>query len=72
MKVNADNVLVYSFEDVLNVIMEMSHCQGFYNRLLESIYDLMENDPDKFDAFVEQIEAEEFRSPVQVVLYFEA
>lgn len=72
MKTNTNNVLVYDFNDVLNVISEFSHYQGFYGRLLEWIYDLMESDPNEFDIFVKQIEAEEFRSPIQVVLYFEA
>lgn len=71
MKLNSNNILVYTFDDVLNVISELAYSQGFYGRLLESIYDLMEDDPYEFDIFVEQIEAEEFRSPVQVVLYFE-
>ena len=71
MKLNSDNRLVFDFNDVLNVILELSHSQGFYGRLLNTIYELMEYDPERFDMFVEEIENADFRSSLDVVMYFE-
>ena len=71
MKLNSDNILVFDFNDVLNVLSELSQSQGFYGRLLRDIYELMEYEPERFDMFVEEIESADFRSPLDVVMYFE-
>lgn len=71
MKMNLNNILVYDFNDVLNVLSELSHSQGFYGRLLRDIYELMEYEPERFDMFVEEIENADFRNPLDVVMYFE-
>ena len=71
MKMNLNNILVYDFNDVLNVLSELSQSQGFYGRLLKDIYELMEYEPERFDMFVEEIESADFRSPLDVVMYFE-
>ena len=71
MKLNSNNILVYTFDDVLNVISELAYSQGFYDRLLRDIYELMEYEPERFDMFVEEIESADFRSPLDVVMYFE-
>lgn len=71
MKMNLNNILVYDFNDVLNVLSELSQSQGFYGRLLRDIYELMEYEPERFDMFVEEIESTDFRSPLDVVMYFE-
>lgn len=71
MKMNLNNILVYDFNDVLNVLSELSQSQGFYGRLLRDIYELMEYEPERFDMFVEEIESADFRSPLDVVMYFE-
>ena len=71
MKLNSDNILVFDFNDVLNVLDELSHSQGFYGRLLRDIYELMEYEPERFDMFVEEIESANFRSPFDIVMYFE-
>lgn len=71
MKMNLNNILVYDFNDVLNILSELSQSQGFYGRLLRNIYELMEYEPERFDMFVEEIESADFRSPLDVVMYFE-
>lgn len=71
MKMNLNNILVYDFNDVLNVLSELSQSQGFYGRLLRDIYELMEYEPERFDMFVEEIESADFRNPLDVVMYFE-
>ena len=71
MKLNSDNILVFDFNDVLNVLSELSHSQGFYGRLLRDIYELMEYEPERFDMFVEEIENADFKNSLDVVMYFE-
>ena len=71
MKMNLNNILVYDFNDVLNVLSELSQSQGFYGRLLRDIYELMEYEPERFDMFVEEIENANFRNSLDVIMYFE-
>ena len=71
MKMNLNNILVYDFNDVLNVLSELSQSQGFYGRLLRDIYELMEYEPERFDMFVEEIENADFKNSLDVVMYFE-
>lgn len=71
MKLNDDLKLVLEFSDVINILSELSQSQGFYGRLLRDIYETMEYEPEYFDMFVEEIENANFRSPLDVVMYFE-
>ena len=71
MKLNDDLKLVLEFSDVINILSELSQNQGFYGRLLRDIYETMEYEPEYFDMFVEEIENANFRSPLDVVMYFE-
>ena len=71
MKLNNDLKLVLEFSDVINILSELSQSQGFYGRLLRDIYETMEYEPEYFDMFVEEIENANFRSPLDVVMYFE-
>ena len=71
MKMNLNNILVYDFNDVLNILSELSQSQGFYGRLLRNIYELMEYEPERFDMFVEEIENADFKNSLDVVMYFE-
>lgn len=61
----------YTVEQVIEVIEMLSHSQGFYGRLLEEIMYIEANDPEKFKTFKELIEGQEFKDPVDVVLFFE-
>ena len=49
----------------------LSYSQGFYGRLLEEILYIEENEPDKYGVFKGFIEKQEFKDPVDVVLFFE-
>ena len=71
MRLNDDLKLVLEFSDVINILSELSQSQGFYGRLLRDIYETMEYEPEYFDMFVEEIENANFRSPLDVVMYFE-
>ena len=61
----------YGIDQILEVIENLSHSQGFYSRLLENILYAKDNDPDTYERWVEEMEAREFKDPVGVVLYFE-
>lgn len=58
-------------EDILNVIAELSYSQGFYGRLLRDILELRDGDPDRYEEFMEVLEAKNFSEPLDVVLFFE-
>ena len=62
---------VYDVEKVIEVVQMLSHSQGFYGRLLREINYIQEYEPEKFEEFKEIIEAQEFKDPVDVVLFFE-
>lgn len=62
---------VYDVYQVIDVVKMLSHSQGFYGRLLEEIVYIRENEPEKFETFKEIIEKQEFKNPVDVVLFFE-
>ena len=71
MKLNSNNILVFDFNDVLNIISDLSYSQGVYGRLLRDIYELMEYEPERFDMLVEEIENANFRNSLDVIMYFE-
>ena len=58
-------------EAVVEVIEMLADSQGFYGRLLEEILYIEENDPLKYEIFKTVIEKQEFKTPVDVVMFFE-
>lgn len=59
--------------EILSVIRSLARSQGLYGRILEAIENLRDyGDPDKYDELVSALEAQNFKDPVDVVLYFEA
>lgn len=61
----------YGIEEVVDVIEMLSYSQGFYGRLLDEILYIEENEPRKYEVFKQLIEKQEFKDPVDVVLFFE-
>lgn len=61
----------YDIEQVVDVIEMLSYSQGFYGRLLDEIMYIEENEPKKYEVFKTIIEAQEFKDPVDVVVFFE-
>lgn len=62
----------YGVDKVLEVIERLSHSQGFYSRLLENILYLKDNEPDTYEQWKEEMEKQEFKDPLDIVLYFES
>ena len=61
----------YDIEEVVDAIEMLADSQGFYGRLLDEILYIEENEPDKYEVFKGFIEKQEFKNPVDVVLFFE-
>lgn len=57
--------------DILNVIRDLSMSKGSYGRLYRDLMECREYDPDKWDAVVAELEAQNFCDPVDVVMFLE-
>lgn len=66
-----DEMNGYDVYQVIEVIEMLSKSQGFYGRLFEEIMYMDEYEPDKFKVFAEIVEKQEFKDPVDVVMFFE-
>ena len=56
-------------EQILNAIKNLAMSQGFYGRLLETIYSV---DEDERDNFLNDLEEQNFRDVVDMVIYLES
>ena len=70
MKLN-NNIVALDFNDVIDIIHNLSYSQGFYGRLLRDIEELKKYEPEHFEMFVEEIESQNFKTALDVVMYFE-
>ena len=61
----------YDIEEVVDVIEMLADSNGFYGHLLDEILYIEENEPMKYQVFKDIIEKQEFKNPVDVVLFFE-
>ena len=58
-------------EEVLAMVLNLAHCQGFYSRLYLDLQELRREHPKSYAKTLAAWEAEKFTDPLQVVLYFE-
>ena len=58
-------------QDILDVIKDLSHSKGLYSRLYQSLNELAENDPEKYDSLMEHLQQQHFKDHVDLVMYFE-
>ena len=58
-------------DDILNVFREFAQSQGFYGRLLRDLAELEEYEPDAYEEFMQNLKAQDFRTPLDVILYIE-
>lgn len=54
-------------EDILNLIKSLANSQGFYS----NIYDIIQNEPEKGEYFLNQLESLNFKDPIDLILYLE-
>lgn len=71
MKLNSNNRYCFEFNDVIDILIELSHSQGFYGRLLRDLSEIKKYEPERFDLIVMEIESQEFTNALDVVMYFE-
>ena len=57
--------------EVLDVIVGLSHSQGFYGRLYETYMEMKRDDPEAYAQALADLEAEKFTDVLQIVRYFE-
>lgn len=57
--------------EILDTIRALARSQGFYGRLLRAILECKESDPDAYEAYAAHLEAQNFRDPIDMVLFFE-
>ena len=61
-----------TFEQIMETIYNLSFSQGFYGRLLRDIYELKDNDPDRFEELKELWEGKNFKDSLDFILYLES
>lgn len=58
-------------DDILCIIEELSHSQGFYGRLLRDMLEVKKENPQGWKEIVKELEAQHFKNTLDLVLYFE-
>ena len=59
-------------EKIMENIEMLAMSQGFYGRLLSSLYELEESNPDMYESIMSELEAQHFGSAVEMVMFFES
>ena len=58
-------------EQIMDTIKSLAHCQGTYSRLYANMCELRDNDPDRFDECMTELENQNFKDAVDLVLFIE-
>ena len=58
-------------DEIMNFIGEMSYHQGFYGRLYRDIKELEKNDEESYARLVEELESQNFKDNLDLVMYLE-
>ena len=59
------------YNEIKQVIQNLAQSQGFYGSLLNAMNDAEENDIDQFNQMADYLELQNFKDPVDIVLFFE-
>ncbi len=59
-------------DEIINAIQSLACSQGFYGRLLRGLMEIKENDTKRWNKITKELEAQNFRDTVDMVLYFES
>ena len=57
--------------EIISVIEMLSHSQGFYGRLLRSIYELKQENETEYNELKNYLESQNFSDSLDVILFFE-
>lgn len=58
--------------EIINVIEMLSHSQGFYGRLLRSIYELKQENEEEYNELIDYLESQNFSDTLDVVMFFDS
>ena len=71
MVAKAEGKKFMKMDEILSTIEELSYHQGFYGRLLRDIIELKNNDEDGYNDLKKELENQNFKTTLDMVLYFE-
>lgn len=57
--------------EIISIIEMLSHSQGFYGRLLRSIYELKQENEAAYNELKDYLESQNFSDSLDVILFFE-
>lgn len=57
---------------IMEVILNLSHSQGLYSRIARHLINLRDNDPEAYDDAMRNLEAQNFKDSVDLILYLES
>ena len=57
--------------EIISVIEMLSHSQGFYGRLLRSIYELKQENETEYNELKNYLESQNFSDSLDVIMFFE-
>lgn len=58
-------------KEIMDTITSLAQSQGYYGRLLRAIRECQQNDPTAYARLTNELEAQNFRDPVDLILYIE-
>lgn len=58
-------------QDILNTIRDLSQSQGLYHRIYKNLTSMRRNDPSSYDYYMEHLQQQHFKDPVDLVMYLE-
>jgi len=59
-------------EDIIRGIEMLARSQGSYGRMLTNLRELEENDPERYDTVMQELEGARFKDIVDFVMYIES
>lgn len=71
MKQDKNGNLYMDIDDIMNEIANLACSQGFYGRLYRDLCEVRDNNADEWQRVVNDLEAQHFRTALDMVLYFE-
>jgi len=63
-----ENTIRFNMDMIMDTIRELSKSQGFYGRLYNAICEL---DDEQYAELKQELESQNFKSKLDVILYFE-
>lgn len=59
------------YGEIIKEIQKLARGQGFYCRVLRDLYDIEQNDKERFELIKKELEKQNFKETLDIVFYFE-